>query len=172
MGPTLLTDGVVALRSWQRADAPAIVECIDGDPEVARWLDRVPQPYSVADAEFYIGMEGEEKFAIADAATGRVLGSIGLRWDETDHVAEAGYWLRADARGRGAMTRALVLASRYAFEHGAARVFLRADPENVGSCRVAEKAGFTREGVLRSAHWNARLGRRQDWAIYSLLPTD
>jgi hypothetical protein len=24
--------------------------------------------------------------------------------------------------------------------------------------------------VLRSAHWNPRLGRRQDWAIYSLLP--
>ena len=49
-------------------------------------------------------------------------------------------------------------------------VQLRADPENHASCRVAEKAGFTLEGVLRSAHWNARLGRRQDWALYSLLP--
>jgi hypothetical protein len=67
-----------------------MAECLDGDPEVARWLDRVPQPYSVADAELYIGLEGEEKFAIADAATERVLGSIGLRWDEADHVAEAG----------------------------------------------------------------------------------
>jgi hypothetical protein len=26
--------------------------------------------------------------------------------------------------------------------------------------------------VLRSAHWNERLGRRQDWAMYSLLPAD
>ena len=51
-------------------------------------------------------------------------------------------------------------------------MFLRADPENAASCRVAEKAGFTREGVLRSAHWNPRLGRRQDWAIYSLLPAE
>ena len=41
--------------------------------------------------------------------------------------------------------------------------------ENVPSRRVAEQAGFTLEGVLRSAHWNARLGRRQDWAMYSLL---
>jgi GrpB-like predicted nucleotidyltransferase (UPF0157 family) len=70
------------------------------------------------------------------------------------------------------MTRAAVLVSRYALAQGAARVFLRADPENIGSCRVAEKAGFTREGVLRSAHWNERLGRRQDWAIYSLLPVE
>ena len=35
---------------------------------------------------------------------------------------------------------------------------------------VKSKAGYTIEGVLRSAHWNARIGRRQDWALYSLLP--
>ena len=163
-----LSDGVVTLRSWTPADAPAIVECVAGDTVMAGWLDRLPQPYTLADAQFYIGMEGEEKFALTDAATGRVLGSIGLTWHEPD-VAEAGYWIRADARGGGLMTRALVLASQYAFAKGAARVQLRADTENVASCRVAEKAGFTAEGVLRSAHWNARLGRRQDWLMYSLL---
>ena len=47
---------------------------------------------------------------------------------------------------------------------------MRADIENIPSRRVAEKAGYTFEGVLRSAHWNARIGRRQDWALYSLLP--
>ena len=170
MAPALLTDGIVTLRSWERTDAPAIVECINGDPEIERWLDRVPQPYSLGDAEGYIAWDGEEKFAVTDAATGQILGSVGLTRDETDHVVEVGYWIRAEARGRGVMTRAVVVVSRHAFETGAERVFLRADPLNVGSCRVAEKAGFTREGVLRSAHWNPRLGRRQDWAIYSLLP--
>jgi RimJ/RimL family protein N-acetyltransferase len=88
-------------------------------------------------------------------------------------VGEIGYWARADARARGVTTRALVLLSRRALQRdGLARVQIRADIENHASCRVAEKAGFTREGVLRSAHWNARLGRRQDWALYSLLPTD
>jgi RimJ/RimL family protein N-acetyltransferase len=115
-------------------------------------------------------MEGEEKFAVTDAGSGRVLGSIGLRWDTPDSAAEVGYWIRRDARGRGLMTRAVVLVSQHAFDAGAARVFLRADPENAASCRVAEKAGFMREGVMRSAHWNPRLGRRQDWAFYSLLP--
>jgi RimJ/RimL family protein N-acetyltransferase len=168
----MIGDGVLTLRAWDLADAAAIVECIDGDDELAAWLDRVPQPYSLEDAQFYIGSEGEEKFAIADTASGRLLGSIGLRWDHDDAVAEVGYWIRREARGRGLMTRAVTLIARYAFEQGAARVFLRADPANVASCRVAEKAGFTREGVLRSAHWNPRLGRRQDWAIYGLLPTD
>jgi RimJ/RimL family protein N-acetyltransferase len=71
------------------------------------------------------------------------------------------------------MTRAVVLLSRAVLARDEVeRVQLRADVENVPSRRVAEKAGFRLEGVLRSAHWNARLGRRQDWALYSLLSSD
>jgi len=168
----VLSDGIVTLRSWTRADAPAIVECIDGDEEMAGWLDRLPQPYTLADAEFWLDMAGEEKFAVTESGSGRILGSVGLRWkeDEEAGTVEIGYWLRRDAQRRGYMTRAVVVVTRYAIDRGAERVYLRADPQNVASCRVAEKAGFTREGVLRSAHWNPRLGRRQDWAIYALLP--
>lgn len=171
----VLGDGLVTLRSWTNDDAAALVEAIDGDPEIARWLDQVPQPYGLADARAYIAGEvgrDEHSFAITDAVTGRVLGSIGVR-SSCDGVSEIGYWMRADTRGRGLTTRALVLASRWALgQPGVARVQLRADPENAASCRVAERAGFTFEGVLRSVHWNERLGRRQDHAMYSLLPGD
>jgi RimJ/RimL family protein N-acetyltransferase len=170
-----LTDGVVTLRPWDESDAPAIVECVDGDAEIARWLDQVPQPYTLEDAASYVaGTAGteQETFAVTDAGSGRVLGAIGLG-HTVDGVCEIGYWIRADARGRGATTRALTLLSRAALERdGVERVQLRADVDNVSSCRVAEKAGFLLDGVLRSAHWNARLGRRQDWAMYSLLPKD
>jgi RimJ/RimL family protein N-acetyltransferase len=171
MREEVLTDRVVALRPWRRRDADQLVSCLDGDAEIAAWLDQLPQPYRTADALAYIGGTGESAFAITDAATGRVLGSIGVRFNEDGDVGEVGYWMRADARGKGFTTRAVVLASRWAFARGGvARVQLRADTENFGSRRVAEKAGFTLEGVLRSVHWNARLGRRQDHAIYSLLP--
>lgn len=173
MGAGPLTDGIVTLRPWRRDDAPAIAECLDGDPEISRWLDQVPQPYRLEDARAYLRGLGEQAFAITDAATGRVLGSIGVRWNESRDVGEVGYWLRGDARGRGLMTRALVLVSRFAFEHErAARLQLRADVENVASRQVAEKAGYRLEGVLRSAHWSERLGRRRDWALYSLLPDE
>jgi RimJ/RimL family protein N-acetyltransferase len=158
----------VALRPWQDADADAVVECLNGDDEITRWLDRIPQPYSREDALAFFRGEGEEKYAVVDAA-GAVLGGIGLVWLEPD-VAETGYWIRHDARGRGYTTQAVRLAAAQAFDAGAQRVQLRADPENAASCRVAVKAGFTREGVLRRAHWNPRLGRRQDYAMYSLLP--
>jgi len=161
------------LRPWSQNDAPAIAEAINGDPEISKWLDLVPQPYTVVDASGYIAASGEEKYAVTDAATGRVLGSIGIRWNEAGDTGEIGYWVRSDARGRGVMTRALRLVARRAFEvDGAARLQLRADPVNVASCRVAEKAGFKPEGVLRSVYWNARLGRRQDHMLFSLLPDE
>jgi RimJ/RimL family protein N-acetyltransferase len=165
-----LGDGVVTLRPWAHDDAPALAEALDGDPEISRWLDLIPQPYSVIDAHAYISSSGEEKYAVTEAESGRVLGSIAISWNPAGDNGEIGYWLRSDARGRGVMTRALKLVARHALEAGAARVQLRADPENVASCRVAEKAGFTREGVLRSVYWNERLGRRQDHALFSLLP--
>lgn len=164
----MLSDGVVTLRSWTEADAPAIVDCVADDAEMAGWLDRLPQPYTIADARLYIEHDGEETFAITEADSERVVGSLGLTWQEPA-VAEVGYWLRADARGRGLMTRALLLAVRHAFAKGANRIQLRADPLNAASCRVAERAGFTSEGMLRQAHWNLRLGRHQDWVMYSLL---
>jgi RimJ/RimL family protein N-acetyltransferase len=169
-----LSDDRVELRTWTDGDADTLVECLDGDAEIGRWLDQIPQPYTRVDALAYIGgttgNERESRFAVTDADTARVLGSIGAQWNEASDVAEIGYWIRADARGRGGTTRALRLIAGWAIAEGAARVQLRADVENTASCRVAEKAGFQREGVLRSAHWNPRLERRQDWAMYSMLP--
>jgi RimJ/RimL family protein N-acetyltransferase len=169
-----LTDGVVTLRPWAESDAPAIVEAVDGDPEITIWLDQVPQPYTLEDARAFIAgaVVEQETYAIEEAPSGRVLGSIGFG-PVTDGVGEIGYWIRSDARGKAAATRALVLLSRTVLaREGVERVQLRADVENVPSRRVAETAGFQLEGILRSAHWNARLGRRQDWAMYSLLRAD
>ena len=52
------------------------------------------------------------------------------------------------------------------------RLQLRADQRNVTSQRVAESAGFRREGVLRSVRFNERQGRRVDFVLYSLLPDE
>src|SRR5258708_5327613 len=109
MGIELRGDGVVAIRPWSEADVGELVGCLDGDAEIARWLDRIPQPYRVTDAVAFIRGVTESTFAIVDAATGHVLGGIGLRWMED--VAEIGYWARAEARGRGVTTRALLLVT-------------------------------------------------------------
>lgn len=84
---------------------------------------------------------------------------------------QVGYWVKREARGRGVATRALRLLSRWAFDElGARRVQLIAQPENLASQRVAEKAGFQREGLLRA--YAELKGRRPDFHMYSLLPGD
>jgi RimJ/RimL family protein N-acetyltransferase len=175
-----LTDGVVTLRPWREEDVAELVACLDGEPDVVRWLDAIPQPYREAEASAWVEhasaawREGTSApFAVTEAAGGELVGSVGLGWvgDREERVGEVGYWMRKEARGRGLTTRAVRLASRWALrELGCERLQLRADEQNVPSQRVAEKAGFTREGVLRSVHFNPRLDQRVDFVMFSLLP--
>jgi RimJ/RimL family protein N-acetyltransferase len=176
-----LADDVVTLRPWRAEDAPALVACLDGDPEISRWLDQIPQPYGLDDAHQYLAACRRDweagagvSFAVLDAVDGTLLASLGMRLaDLPDGVAEAGYWVAREARGRGVATHALRLASRWLFRATEIeRLQLRADALNVPSQRVAEKAGFTREGVLRSLHYNPRRGRRVDFVIFSLLRSE
>jgi len=161
------------LRAWHLDDAPA-VEAACQDSAISYWIPFVPSPYTCEDAETYLRgciESGDERhpFAIVDAATGRLLGSIdmGVNAMRTGHV---GYWVAAEARGRGVCTRALGTLARWALEElELQRLELVTDPDNVASQRVAEKAGFRREGVLRS-HLQHRDGRRRDSVIFSLLP--
>lgn len=171
-----LTDGVVALRPWQPGDEEALVSAIDGDQEITMWLELIPQPYRELEAKAWIAQathmwrEGTASpFAVL--ADGEVVGGCGITWFDRDHgVGDIGYWLREDVRGRGYVTRAVKVAARWAFECGCERLQLRADTENADSLRVAERAGFTHEGVQRSARYNPRLGRRMNFAVFSLLP--
>jgi RimJ/RimL family protein N-acetyltransferase len=176
-----LSDGVVTLRPW---GAPGDVEAITAacnDRAIAEFLDLIPSPYTEDDARTYIAMcrqgwaDGTlTNFAIADPETDEAVGSIGVRWTEPDQgVAEVGYWVAPQARGRGLCTRAVRLVSRWLItQHELERVQLRADEQNVASRKVAENAGFKQEGVLRSSRFNPRLGRRVDFVMYSLLPDE
>jgi RimJ/RimL family protein N-acetyltransferase len=84
---------------------------------------------------------------------------------------EVGYIVGPAARGRGVGTRLVVLLTEWAFaELGLERVELHIDVENAASERVAERAGYTREGVLRSVAFKE--GLRSDIAIWSRLRTD
>lgn len=162
-----LTDGIVLLRPLDASDVPAVTEACQ-DPEMHRWLPALPVPYREVDAREFIGATANER-AVVDAATGELLGVIG--WRVADDNTQIGYWVKREVRGRGVATRALVLLSRWLFDQtGAPRVQLLAEPGNTASCRVAEKAGFRREGLLRS--YLDFKGERRDVLMYALLQDD
>ena len=88
-----------------------------------------------------------------------------------DGKAEIGYWIAREARRRAVGARATRLLARWALtDLGLERLELLANPENEASQRLAKRAGFTREGVLRS--YRRRHGRREDLVMFSLLAED
>ena len=104
-----------------------------------------------------------------DHAAGRIVGSIGLfHADWEVRSAEIGYGVRADERGKGYASEALAAVARWALtEGGLQRAWLTANTDNVASVRVAEKAGFRREGTLRRAALEE--DGLHDQAVFSLL---
>jgi RimJ/RimL family protein N-acetyltransferase len=82
-----------------------------------------------------------------------------------------GFLTAPHARGRGYMSAALARVARYGIEElGIKRVEWKAHVGNDASRRVAEKAGFRYEGILRSGV--AAHGERFDTWISSFLPED
>src|SRR5262245_39862477 len=162
--PRLAADGVV-LRVPGDGDASWITEAWN-DPDIPEFIVGMPPPRRWASST-------DAEFVIADAAHAEPLGLISLRIAERDPgLAAVGYWLRPEARGRGAATVAVQLIARWAFDElGVQRLELTTAPENVASRRVAERAGFTREGVLRGLQATKNDGRR-DSVMFSLLSAD
>ena len=169
----LLEDGIL-LRAWRLEDAAA-VEAACRDAEIARWIPWIPVPYTREHAEAYLRAcleAGENRYplAIADGENGGALGSIDLRLNSQGYRGHIGYWVAAQERGRGVCTRALRALSRWALDElELQRLELITDPDNHGSQRVAEKAGYRREGVMR-AHLRHPDGRVRDSVLFSLLP--
>jgi len=172
-----LADGATALRAWREDDVAALA-LLCQDPEISRWTS-VPAAYGRDDARAYIAAcEGALRtgrsldLAIAGAGGGALLGSISLmRFTWSERRGEVGYWLGAAARGHGHATRATRLICGWGLrELGLERIELLAAAGNHRSQAVAERAGFTREALLR-AHSRGPDGR-EDMVCFGLLASD
>ena len=165
----------VRLRPWRADDAAAVLAACQ-DPEVQRWTE-VPVPYLAEHAEQFVGevaaatwTAGGALFAVESLADGGLVGSIGVL-GVRDGTASVGYWTAAGRRRQGLTGEALRVLSGWVLDElGVHRVELIADPANTGSCRVAQSAGFTAEGVLRQRHLHR--GLPSDVVLWSLLATD
>lgn len=112
---------------------------------------------------------------LAIEASERLVGDLQARRSDDllpPGVFEVGIGLFADARGKGYGTEALRLLTGYLFdEEHANRVQLGTDVDNVAMQRVAEHAGFTREGVMRG-FWPNGEGPARDFALYARTRAD
>jgi RimJ/RimL family protein N-acetyltransferase len=99
-----------------------------------------------------------------------------VSWHKVASTPGYFYWnigiaLLPEARGHGYGTEAQRLLARYLFAHTPVhRIEAATELGNVAEQRALEKAGFTREGVLRGVGW--RDGTHRDGVWYSMLRTD
>lgn len=169
--PTL-TGERVRLRPWRPDDASAVFAACQ-DAEIQRWT-QVPLPYRREDADGFVTAvapatwaDGGALFAVDRQDDGALLCSIGL-FPPSEGFGEAGYWTVAEHRGRGYTAEALRVLADWTFtEVGLGRLELHVDPANTGSRRVAERAGFTVEGLVRQRFLHR--GRPSDVLLYARL---
>lgn len=167
---TLRTDRLV-LRQPEAGDADAHFEAVDD--EIRRWMTWArgftrERALRWCAGEASGDLRRAVDFAIVPKETGRFAGTAGLgRADWIEGIVETGYWIGPAARGNGYAAEAVRAVAEYAFGLGLQRIELLAATGNVASQRVAERAGFTREGVLRKAR--PVPGGRADMVLFSLL---
>lgn len=167
----------VAFRAWSLEDVPALVAAWE-DPEMVRWMPEEAHPFGVEQARNFIldtARQLAERrvlgFAIAERETGRAVGSITFTLWSPRHW-NIGYWVVPEHRGRGVASEAVTTLSRWALATypEVERISLYTLPGNIASQRVAEHAGFRREGLLR--RWAEVGGAMHDWVMYSLIRAD
>jgi RimJ/RimL family protein N-acetyltransferase len=167
-----VSDGELVLRLPGEHDVDALVPAFS-DPEILEAGNLPPfgreelvetLPYLPALAE-----SGRLLPLVVVDAGGEILGGGTLHHLDAERgIVEIGYWLLPHARGRGVATRVARLLAEHAFSLGVQRVAAYVNVGNERSDRVLERAGFTREGVVRSLPKPG--GRRVDKTLYSMLP--
>lgn len=166
-----------SLRQWEENDASTLVKIshdkdirqftsvpvFEADKQAKQWIaERIHE--TTIGLSLYLGI-------VPDDQTMPV-GSVNvLKVDELNQKAELGYWLQKSARGKGWASEALrELATWCVRSAGLIRVELFISCDNNASQRVAERAGFTFEGLLRS--YRLYESRRLDLMVFSLIDSD
>lgn len=174
--PIVLRGARLLLRPYRLEDASGMLE-YSRDPEAGLW-----DPEGIADLQ-----EAEQRvrrrtdwsagrgatWAVADPEDTALWGGVSLHEiDVEESCADIGYGLLPVARGRGLAAEAVLLVTDWAFGTlGLHRTGLRHAVGNAVSCRVAERAGFRLEGVMRESHRFGD-GRLHDEHLHARLATD
>lgn len=162
------------LRPWRTEDAEDLAKAAD-NPKIAANLRNVfPNPYTLADANWFINdciSKGDSHgFTWAIEVDGKAAGGIGVTLlnDVYEKSAELGYWLSEEYWRQGIMSQAVQIICREAFRtFDIIRIFAEPFAHNAGSRGVLEKAGFTYEGTMRNGVY--KNGQVYSYCIYSLL---
>jgi [ribosomal protein S5]-alanine N-acetyltransferase len=163
----------LVLRKPIAQDAAAIFAAYSHDPEVTRYLSW-PRHTSIAQTSAFIEFSDAKWIRwpagpyVIETRDGILIGGTGFSF-QTAQRAETGYVLARQYWGHGYATEALKSLSRVAGTLGIRRLYAFCHIDQLTSCRVLEKCGFARDGMLRdyAEFPNDRPGQLHDAISYS-----
>jgi RimJ/RimL family protein N-acetyltransferase len=169
-------DDLILLRPVAEADLPVLDRLYEDPVDASQygffgWSD----PGRMR-RRFTQGLISQDKgtLAVARISDGACVGDVG--WHRVETAPDSATWnigisLLADERGKGYGWRAQRLLAEYLFKYTRHyRIEATTELSNLAEQRALEKAGFTREGVLRGACFRA--GAWRDMVSYSILRGD
>lgn len=151
-----LEDGDVVLREFVAEDSLRMQKIANNKKIAINLRDGFPHPYTLEDAERFIGMflKQDPVAVFAIQYKGVYAGNIGLHklTDVYRYSAEIGYFLGEQFWNQGIMTKAVNMICSYGFrELGIIRIHTGVFEYNTASQKVLEKCGFEKEAVFRDA---------------------
>ncbi len=168
-----MTDTPFTLREWRLSDAVSLAEQANNINIWNNVRDYFPHPYTEKDGMEFITMVSGKPNPACDLAieiNGKAVGGIGIvpQKDVERMTAEIGYWLGESFWGKGIMTAAIQQMAQYVFDNFVIRkLFATVYDFNIASMKALEKAGFTKEAVLKSGA--VKNGKIIDLHYYSLI---
>lgn len=174
--PESLESSRLLIRAALWGDGAAVNEAVrESTAELSPWMPWAQHIPSVEESEASIRKSrlqfldrSDIRLLLVHKETGQLVGSSGLhRIDWQVRKFEIGYWVRTSCAGQGYITEAVAAITDFAVQElQANRLEIRCDSRNTQSARVAERAGFTLEGILRNDKLDVQ-GALRDTMIYS-----
>ena len=174
-----LTTKRLILRDITEKDASDLVRNIN-NLNVTKWLLKVPYPYTMKDAKWYINHSKEKLkqkprteygWAIELKSEKGVIGGCGIsKIDLEQGTADIGYWIGEDYWRKGYVSEAARRMIDFGFNKlKLRRITIPAYSDNEGSNGLAKHLGFKYEGRLRKAAVCKATGEVHDENLWSLL---
>jgi RimJ/RimL family protein N-acetyltransferase len=161
------------LRPFTAGDLGQLVDVVNANIEhLGPWMPWAQEPVTAQSQGEWLAASTRNwvtgtdfVYGLFDAAT--ILGGIGLHSRRGPGVLEIGYWLRADAQGRGLVTAgARLLAEVAASYDEVEQVVICCDEANTRSAAVPRRLGFTLAAVEeREAQAPGETGWHQVWTL-------
>lgn len=175
MSESIIISPQLHLRPLEESDATAIHALKESNRDhLSQWMPWMDDEQTLQATLDFIkdGIAQNQKTrgpSYAIVYEKHIAGCIALpTLDVKQHCASIGYWLSKELQGKGVVTCACQSLLQHSFEvWGLNRLEIRAAEDNFKSRAIAERLGFTFEGILREReHYN---GVYRNHVLYSLL---